>query len=200
MARRPMRIPPFPVDQWGEAEKEVLRNYIADLPEGFQGGATEESDYTGLELLLNHPQLAQAYLPYSNWMLQENELPVRDRELATLRVAKHCDAEYEWAQHVLVAQHADVPDEEILRVIEGPAVRGWDENIRVLLMATDELMDISTISDETYTELQKHYSTHQIMELLFVVGTFYLVALVQNTTGIPLNPKLQKTLQDYYPF
>lgn len=200
MARRAIRIPPKPMGQWGDAEKTVLQKYIADLPEGFQGGETEDSDFTGLELLLNHPQLAQAYLPYSNWTLQENELPVRDRELATLRVAKLSDAEYEWAQHVLVALHADVPNEEILRVIEGPDAPGWDENIRLIIKATDELLDISTIRDETYAELEKHYSDHQIMELLFIVGTFHLVALVQNTMGIPLNKKLQQTLKDYYPF
>lgn len=172
--------------------------FIEQVPDDVQGGHKDgETDYTGLELLLNHPVLARAYLSFSAWLLQDNELIARDRELAILRVGYLGRSDYEWAQHVLVAQNENVADEDIRRIPEGPEAPGWNERDRILLTAVDELVGSAFLSDDTWEELSRYYGTHELMEIMFTVGNYYLMAMVYNTMGVPMNHNLRAVLERY---
>jgi len=196
MTERPVRIPPIPIHEWGNAQKQVLAAFIEQMPEDLQGGAKEgETDYTGLELLLNHPNLAKAFLGYSQWLLQDNELPIRDRELVILRVGFLIKSEYEWAQHVLIAQHEDISDEDIRRVAQGPDAPEWSDKERFLLSAVDDLLESAVVSDKTWKGLVRYYGIHPLMEIMFTAGSYYLMGMVYNTMGAPLNEKLQDILR-----
>lgn len=198
MTIRTTRIPPLPIREWGDEQKQILMAFVQKIPHDLQGGHKEgATDYTALELLLNHPSLASSFLSYSNWLLQGHELAVRDRELAILRVSVLIKAEYEWAQHVLVAQHEDISDEEIRRVVDGPDAAGWSEQERFLLKAVDELVGAAYVGDETWQVLQNYYNTRQLMEIMFTVGTYHLMGMVYNTMGAPLNENLQATLANF---
>lgn len=197
MGRTRNRIPPLPIRDWGDEQKQVLMAFLESMPADFQGGATKDSDYTALELLLNHPPLARAFLPYSQWLLQDNALALRDRELAILRLSVLIRSGYEWAQHVLIAQHEGISDEEIRRVVEGPEEAGWSDKERLLLRAVDELVSSAFISDETWQGLEKYFNNHQLMEILFTVGSYNLMGMVFNSMGAPLNHKLQETMEKF---
>lgn len=197
MSDRLVRIPPLLREDWAEEQWQILASLVEALPTDFQGGAQKDSDYTAIELLLNHPMLAKAYLGYSQMLLIYENIPARERELIVLRVAYLSQSEYEWAQHVRICQHEEIPDEVILRVKAGAGHPDWSEKERYLLASVDELVKSAFISEESWTGLSGYYNTEQLMEIMFVVGNYLQIAMMFNTMGAQLNPKLRDLLEKF---
>ena len=137
--------------------------------------------------LANHPALAEAWLGFARYVLGDNTLPPRDRELLILRIGYLCGSEYEWGQHTRIARSVGVTDEEILRVIDGPEAAGWSVFDSALLRAVDELHHDSEVSDGTWAELAAGYDTRQLMDLVFTVGQYNLVSMALRTFRVPLD-------------
>ncbi len=137
--------------------------------------------------LAHHPKLFKRWLVFGSHLLAKSTLPPREREIAILRVGWKCRAEYEWGQHVLIGRDAGLDDEEIERIADGPDAAGWSEADRVLLRATDELLDDSFVSDATWQALTSLFDTRQLMDLVFTVGQYKLVSMALNTFGVQLD-------------
>jgi len=140
--------------------------------------------------LAHHPKLLKRWLVFGNHILFKNALPARDRELLILRTGFVCDAEYEWAQHVVIGRRVGLTEVEIARIAEGPEADGWSEFDRVQLRAVDELRTDSFIADETWRALSQRYNAHQMMDLVFTVGQYTLVSMALNTFGVQLDDGL----------
>jgi AhpD family alkylhydroperoxidase len=164
------RIPPLPYDQW---DTEALS--------AISGGRKLRPNNV-LGLLAQHPALARAFLTFNVHLLTASALPARTRELAILRIAWRRRCRYEWAQHVLIARRAGVTDEEIAGIRAGEAT--------LISRAVDELDDDSCLSDETYRELAAELDDRQLMDLVFTIGTYGLLAMAFNTFGVELEPGL----------
>jgi AhpD family alkylhydroperoxidase len=170
------RIAPLPYDEWDlEA--------ISVVAPGRQLGPSNV-----LGLFANHPALAKAFLGYNAHLLgRDSTIPPRTRELAILCVAWRRRCRYEWAQHVRIARRAGVTDEEIARIRAG--VTG-DEGAGLIIAAVDELDANSSLSDETYRALAGEFDDRQLMDLVFTIGTYGLLAMAFNTFGLELDPGL----------
>ena len=136
--------------------------------------------------LAHHPKLMKRWLVFGNHILAKNTLSPRDRELAILRVGWLCRAEYEFAQHRAIALDTGISENEIARVTQGPDAPGWSAREVALLKATDELVEDSFVSDETWSALGAFYSMEQLMDLVFTVGQYNLVSMALNTFGVQL--------------
>jgi len=139
----------------------------------------------------HHPKLLKRWLVFGNHILAKNSLPARDRELAILRVGWLCRAGYEWAQHVVIGRNAGLEDADIDRITKGPHADGWVAHEAALLQATDELHEDSFVTDSTFAELSNHYSTEQLIDLVFTVGQYHLVSMALNTFGVQLDEGLE---------
>ena len=137
--------------------------------------------------LAHHPALAEAWLGFARYVLGDNTLPPRDRELLILRIGYLRGSEYEWGQHTRIARSVGVTDEEILRVIDGPDAAGWSTFDSALLRAVDELHHDSEVGDATWAELSGRYDTRQLMDLVFTVGQYNLVSIALRTFRVPLD-------------
>lgn len=137
--------------------------------------------------LAHHPALSDAWLTFARYVLGDNTLPPRDRELLILRIGYLCGAEYEWGQHSRIARQVGLSDEEILRVTRGPEDAGWSSFDTALLRAADELHDDAYISDGTWAELDARYDTKQLMDVVFTVGEYNLVSMALKTFRVPLD-------------
>lgn len=140
----------------------------------------------------HHPKLLKRWLVFGNHILAKNSLPPRDRELAILRVGWLCRAGYEWAQHVVIGKNAGLVDSDIDRITKGPRAEGWTDHEAALLQATDELHEDSFVVDSTFAELSNHYSTEQLIDLVFTVGQYHLVSMALNTFGVQLDEGLER--------
>lgn len=162
------RVTPVPYEDW---DGEALRPLT--------GGRTVPPS-NALGLLLNHPDLAKAFLTFGTHLLYHNTLPTRTRELTILRVAWRHRCRYEWAHHVLLAREAGITEEELEEVRQGAGT--------VLNRAVDELETTSCLSDQTYAELAKDLDERQLMDFVFIVGAYAMQALAYNTFGVEPDP------------
>ena len=169
-------LPQLEDELWHEAlhpHREVWRK---------EGGA-----YNIFKTLAGHPQALKRWMVFANHVLFKSSLGVRDREILILRIGWLCQAEYEFAQHVLIAKRAGITAEEIARIKQGPGAPGWAENERLLLVATGELHADACITDATWDALKAHYSEQQMVDIVMTVGNYTLVSMLLNTLGVPLD-------------
>ena len=139
------------------------------------------------KVLAHHPALVKRWTPFAGHILAKQTLPFRDRELLILRIGWLNQAEYEFAQHELIAKRGGVSDADIIRLKDGPKAAGWSEKDAALLQVADDLFDNSVVSDETWEALARHYSTEQLMDAVFTVGQYNLVSWALNSFGVPLD-------------
>lgn len=182
MSEQP-RIPPLPREEWGELEPLLC----AKGP----GGVGVLGDNNIFSTVARHPELMSAWLPFGGHLLGGGRLPARDRELAILRTGFNCGSDYEWGQHVRIAEAIGIDRETIDRVAAGPEASGWSETEQSLLRACDELHADSRISDPTWTALTAGYDEKQMIELPFLVGHYHLVAFALNSLGVQLDEGLE---------
>ena len=190
------RLAPIPSDQWGDDAKAAL---LAAFPEPvvarFAATGPDAAPVPNvLATLLHHPALAGPFLAYNQVLLQSPALAPRRRELMILRVAWRTRSQYEWVQHARLAARLGVADDEIAAIADGAAV-DWPPLERVLLDATDELVDGYRVADDTWARLAEHLDAAQLVELVFVVGTYVGLAMAFNSFGLQIDPELQEFSQ-----
>lgn len=174
--RTPVRLAPLPAEQWDD---DVLRALSVMLPEERLNPAGAG---TALSTLVRHPSLTKAFLRFSTHLLFRSTLDARVRELAILRVAYRRGCEYEWSHHVFMGKAEGLTDDDIAGVERGRAADPFDQAV---LDAVDELLEVrSQISDQTWARLSERLSERQLMDLVFTVGGYGLMAMAYNTFGV----------------
>ena len=134
--------------------------------------------------MLHHPGLFRRWLPFANHILGKSTISIRDREVLILRTAWVVQSEYEWGQHVVIARNAGMSEDEIAMARTGSGTAGIDERDRLLLTATDELLDDAFVSDATWAGLTEYYDTRQLMDMVFTVGQYNMLAMGLNSFGV----------------
>jgi alkylhydroperoxidase family enzyme len=133
--------------------------------------------------LAHHPKLLKRWLVFGNHVLNKSTLPVRERELAILRVGWRCGSEYEFGQHTVIGQRAGITDDEIARLAT-ESLDGWSATDAVVVRAADELVADHSLSDGTWAALGETWSTEQVMDLVFAIGQYVLVSMALNSFGV----------------
>ena len=137
-----------------------------------------------------HPALAKGWFAFNNHLFHST-LSARDRELVTVRVGWLRRGEYEWAQHVRMAKSAGMSPEEVDAIsAQGPDWPTWGPRDAALLRAVDEIVADRYVSDETWKLLSEHLDRQQLMDLVFTIGAYDLLAMAMNTFGLRLDPGL----------
>ena len=98
--------------------------------------------------------------------------------------------EYEWAQHVRMAKSAGMSDEEVDAIMAGPDSPVWGPRDTALLRAVDEIAADRYVSDQTWKRLTEDFDRQQLMDLVFTIGAYDLMAMAFNTFGLELDPGL----------
>ncbi len=185
------RLAPIPVDEWSDEARATLEEHMPRAAKQFLSGAPDAPRVPNvLGVLMNHPQVAGPWLTYNGVLLNEGTLDPRQRELMILRVAAHTRSEYEWLQHVRLGRQLGITDEELAAIASGGDALVWSALDRLLVAATDQLISGYAINDETWASLREHLDDRQLVEIVFVVGSYICLALAFNTFGLQLDPDL----------
>jgi AhpD family alkylhydroperoxidase len=185
------RIQPLPPQQWPvemRAALAALRPAEARHALPVQEGRPKALNALGV--LAHHPALTEAFNTFNGHVLFCSSLSPRDRELLVLRVASIRQCDYEWAQHSVLAQDAGLSVEEIKRVAEGPDAKGWSDHDRVFMRAVDELIGDANLSDVTWGALADELDEKQILDLVFTVGAYDLLAMAFRSFRIEIDSDL----------
>jgi 4-carboxymuconolactone decarboxylase len=177
---------PLTADEWGDDEYAAVGALFGmpadDVPRAGSGDPRDPVNFDILGVLARHPAMAREFLIYNAFLLQRGELPLRLRELAVLRLAHARRSVFFWGEHVRVATAGGLTDEDIARLAAGN--NGFDGLDRLVLEATDELLAEGRAVPETWQHLVDDLGTHQAMELIFVVGTYAMLAMACDTWGL----------------
>jgi len=186
------RLPPRPVELWDEETRAALKQGFPAAADRFLSGAADAPPVPHvLGTLLHHPRLAAPFLSYNRVLLETPAIDPRLRELMVLRVAWRAQSAYEWAQHARLAAALGMTADEITAVTRGAGESCWSPLEADLLAATDELFDGTCIGDETWGRLAEQLDARQLVEIVFVVGTYTSLAMAFNSFGIELDPGLE---------
>ena len=194
---RTVRLGPLPEEQWDDQTRAALAALLPPERRNPRGAGN------ALATLARHPDLAEAFLPFNTRLLLRSTLPPRLRELAILRVARRSGCAYEWGHHTKIAAKAGLSETEIEAAGRGEIVEsdeltefsgldgvdgfggvGRSELDRAVLSAVDELAGGCNLSDRTWSTLAAHLDERQLMDLVFTVGAYVLLAMAFNTFGV----------------
>ncbi len=128
------------------------------------------------------------YLRFGQALLTELQLDPELRELAILLVAARTGAEYEWVQHVGIAEAIGVDDERISAIERGELdAPCFDADARALLRFGSEVLDGPRPGEETFTALSERFPAREIVELLLVIGSYQMLARAMTALGIDID-------------
>lgn len=185
------RIPALPPRQWPPAMRDAiaaLRPDDARHPQLTTQGERPKA-LNALGTFANHPQLTHAFHTFTGHLLYNTTLTLRQRELLVLRVATVRECTYEWLQHVVIGEDVGLTRDEIARVLDKS---GWSDFEFALLTAADELLADARLSDDTWAVLGTELDTQQLMDLVFTVGGYDMLAMALLSFEVEVDADLRE--------
>ncbi len=186
------RIPPILPPDWHSTVYEAVSAFPASrdfVLNNWESG--DARGMNGLGAILNHPPLAKAFLTFNNHVAMTNSLPKRICELLILRISWLRRAEYEFQQHVILGLRAGLTDAEIERIQQGPDAEGWNATDETLLRAADELVKDACVSPTSWAALSQEFTVEQLMDMVFTVGCYEVLAMAFKSFGVPFEASLE---------
>ena len=188
-----VRVAPLPPDTWPLEMRDALAamrppNPRHPMPPRDPG---RPKGLNVLGLFAHHPELARAYNTFNGHLLFATTLTPRQRELVVLRVAARREAIYEWKQHAVLAADVAITPPELEALRGDPDAGEWSDLERAMLHAVDQLLVDARVGDDTWPVLAAELDTQQLMDLVFTVGAYDLLAMAFRSFGIPLDDDLR---------
>lgn len=136
----------------------------------------------------NAKTLYPAFIQYMYLLFKPLELDGRIERLIVLYVGKLSDCVYIWRQNVVVAKSLGITQEEI-DALERSDTKAdcFSDAQKAAFQFAEEAFRLIEVSDHVYAEATRYFSPQAITELLFVVGTYMLLARVARTGRVPLD-------------
>jgi 4-carboxymuconolactone decarboxylase len=185
------RIPPLLPPDWDAPALDAAsvfptsRDYVLN---NWKSG--EARGMNGFGVILQHRALAKAFLTFNNHVAMASTVSKRIRELLILRVSWLRRAEYEYQQHVILGLRAGLTETEIARIQQGPDANGWDPVDADLVRAADELLADACIQDDTWARLAQHFTHEQLIDIVFAVGCYEVLAMAFKSFAVPFESTL----------
>jgi len=110
----------------------------------------------------------------------------KTRQMIVCAVPKKLRCPYEWQANLLMAKNAGLTSAEIKATESGTAVEGIDEEYVLVCRATDELIDLGTLHDDTLAELQERYGDTHCRKIILIISWFNMLSRFLNGCRVPL--------------
>jgi alkylhydroperoxidase family enzyme len=148
--------------------------------------ASGRDSYNLTRMFVNHPDFYRVFIPFVEKLMSRSLLPPRDREILILRTLELCDESYEENHHTRIALTLgmSVAEVEAAQTGKGAALGTFD---LMLVRAAEELVNDRCMSDEGWGALAKRYTVEQMIEVVFLVGTYSMLSMATNSFGMPID-------------
>jgi 4-carboxymuconolactone decarboxylase len=148
---------------------------------------TEDTRFNLPPIMAHNLPLANAWLDYNLFLSSDKiTIPAALREVAILRIAWHMRAGYEWYQHRIIGRRCGLTEEQLAAVSEGEAAQVWSEDERLAIRAADEIFAENRIKRDTMGTLIDRFGEAKVLELLWTIGTYGMVAWINNSVEAPI--------------
>jgi 4-carboxymuconolactone decarboxylase len=147
--------------------------------------------YNAVKALVHAPEVSLASMRFHKALTQSKGLAPRLKELVILRVLWLNRAEYQWSQHLLISARYGLDSEDYTAIETGIALPGWSELEVRAVETVDQLERVGDIDDARWARLTEHLTHAQILELLYLIGSFKMVAWIFKAIRLDLEPGMQ---------
>jgi alkylhydroperoxidase family enzyme len=175
--------------QWNDAQRQLVARHVI-------GGRPDN----GVRTLLNLPELADAVMPYTNYLTNGSSIVGRQRELLVMRAAWLAGNQLLWAAHAPLARNAGISPEEFRRIAQGPDTSGWDPFEATLLRLADQLYKNSSVTNATWQALSARYNMFNLMDAVETVNHFIVLSMIYNSFGVQPDAELKDRLPTDVPY
>jgi alkylhydroperoxidase family enzyme len=162
------------------------------------GGIFNNADKNPVLLTFaHHPKLAGLFSQLNVHLLSTNTLPVKQRQIAIMRVAWVCKAVYMWSSHLNTSVACGLDPVMFEPIKVGAADPYFTDFERTVIRATEDLIEDRKISDANWQALMQEWDNQQMLDFLFTVGAYTTVACVMRSTGVQRQPDLLELAERY---
>lgn len=137
-------------------------------------------------ILANNPQILRSYLLWSATIWDACGLDERRRELVILTVAYERRSEYEWNQHVSLANDAGITPREMSALIDDELDQFPPEEATLIRFIRRTLSAQSNPPD-TLADLREHYDDETVTGIAVLVSHYLATAYVVDALDIDLD-------------
>ncbi len=176
-----MNQPRFPIltpDQMSDEQK-VVAAAIAGGPRGGIRGP--------FLALIHHPELANLVQGLGEHLRYGASVPAAMIELVVLIIARHWTCQYEWLAHERIARSTtDLPDALIKAIQTGHVPPDMTEEQATVYAFVKETIGNGQPDDATYHQAAQRFGRPGVLDLIALCGYYSMLAMVLNTSQIPL--------------
>lgn len=137
-----------------------------------------------------NPDLYAKWLPFATYIIPASSLAPRDRQILILRCAFNWRCGYAWAQHVRISKRLAALGDREIAALDGSGAFVWDAKEKALIGACDDSARSMQIGDETWATLATHYSEQELLDVVFTIGQYALIAFALKSLRIHLDEGL----------
>ena len=172
------------VTLFGEADHPELADTIAKI-KGARGGRL----INVYRLMLHSPALANAWFEFNQAVRYGTEIDGQSREIAVIRVAILNNVEYVQRAHgPSYALKEGLTPEQVAAIADWQPSQLFNDQQRALLAYTDAMTRHIDVPDKLFTDLRKHFSERQTVELTMLIGTYNMFTRVLQALKIDPEP------------
>jgi alkylhydroperoxidase family enzyme len=191
-------LPPDPAPRMAPARPEEFTEDTRAFLAKWTGGFFNNADKNPVLLTFaHHPQLADVFSQLNIHLLTTSTLPVKQRQIAIMRLAWVCKAVFMWSSHLNTSVACGLDPEMFDPIKVGAADPYFTEFERSVIRATEELIDDRQISDASWQALMREWTNQQMLDFLFTVGAYMTVAYVMRSTGAQRPAELLELAERY---
>ena len=104
---------------------------------------------------------------------------------------------YEWGSHVDRALVCGLTIDEINQVLNRSSAGNWRPADAALLSAVDELIGQHSISEQLQVELEIHFDTAQLMDIIAIQGMYVILACMIKSWGLKLDQEVKDRISEH---
>lgn len=119
-------------------------------------------------------------------IFREPDIDAKHREVIILRAASILNCPYEWQANEQMGRNAGLTTTEIDAIAGDRPFRDLDEDYRLLIAATDELLTSGTLTDDTLQSLLDTFGPTVTRKYIATIAWFSLLSLFLNGTRVPM--------------
>jgi alkylhydroperoxidase family enzyme len=117
----------------------------------------------------------------------ETSTPRHLIELVIFRTAQIVGSEYELNQHTPFMKMCNYSNEQIAQVSDWRRSNLFDDKQRALLGYVEQMANGGNVDDPTFAEFSRFFTSQQIVEISYTVGTYYSTGLL--TKALRIQPE-----------
>lgn len=113
------------------------------------------------------------------------------KELLVVQTASQTGSDYEWEQHISIAQAADVREDQFIAIAENRLddTETFSAKERVLLNFGKTLHEQGKAPGVVFKHALEHFSIEELSDAMIVIGYYRMLSGFIQTFNIPIDPQ-----------